>query len=167
MTVSGGDAARIRPLAQKEWPALADFLYLAIFVPPGCDPPPRSILREPGVAVYLDGFGTRPGDTALCAELDGELAGAVWVRRIHGYGYLDDHTPEFALSVAHAARRQGIGLRLMRAMLARLRQDGVRQASLAVQKRNLPALALYQRLGFETVGETGEEWIMRVRLDGE
>ena len=154
------DCVRIRPLRPEERPQLAEFLYLAVFVPQGSEPPPRAIVKEPGVAVYIDGFGTRPGDDALCAERDGALLGAVWVRNIRGYGYLDGGTPEFAISVLPGARGRGIGFRLMREMLERLRTRGVKRASLAVQKENWPARSLYRKLGFVAAGETAEELIL-------
>lgn len=47
----------------------------------------------------------------------------------------------------------------MRAMLDRLHLAGYAQASLSVQKAN-PAVHLYERLGFKTVRETDEEYVM-------
>lgn len=45
------------------------------------------------------------------------MVGAVWVRNIHGYGDLDDETPEFAISLYKEYRGYGIGTELMRQML--------------------------------------------------
>lgn len=52
----------------------------------------------------------------------------------------------------------------MKAMISRLKTDGFRAASLSVQKQNVPAVRLYRKLGFETVRENGEEYIMRLSL---
>lgn len=37
----------IREIKKEEYPLLRDFLYEAIFVPEGMEPPPRSILDTP------------------------------------------------------------------------------------------------------------------------
>ena len=161
---SSANNIRIYPLPDGAARSLEEFLYLAVFVPEGAEPPPRAILEEPGVAVYLDNFGRQPGDLALVAERDGMLLGAVWARCIHGYGHLDENTPELAISVRPEARGQGIGCGLLRAMLRTLREQGVRHVSLAVQKENLPARGLYHKLGFTPVRETQEELILRVCL---
>ena len=47
------------------------------------------------------------------------------------------------------SRRRGIGTGLVRAGLEAVRQLGVREVILDVGYRNEPAIALYQRLGFE------------------
>jgi hypothetical protein len=65
------DAMIIRPLSAAEYPLLWDFLYGALFVPDGCEPFPRSILNEPSISHYADGFGTLPGDVGLAADIGG------------------------------------------------------------------------------------------------
>lgn len=53
------------------------------------------------------------------------------------------------LVVAPVARRHGVGSALVRAGLAAVREAGARWAILEVRFDNDPAIALYQRLGFE------------------
>jgi ribosomal-protein-alanine N-acetyltransferase len=53
------------------------------------------------------------------------------------------------LTVAPASRRQGIGTALVRAGLSGARQLGARAVILEVGYTNEPAIALYQKLGFE------------------
>lgn len=153
----------IRPIREDEYPLLDEFLYQAIFVRPGETPPPRSILSRPELQVYVEGFGARKADHCLLAESDGQVVGAVWVRIMQDYGHVDDETPSFALSLLPEYRGRGIGTQLMRAMLKLLEQKGYVQASLAVQKDNY-ALRLYRKLGFETVDENEQEYIMICRL---
>ena len=43
----------IRELREDEYPLLNEFLYEAIFVPEGTEPPPRSIIDAPELQVYV------------------------------------------------------------------------------------------------------------------
>lgn len=149
----------IREMVPEEYPRLADFLYMAVFVPPGQPTPPRDILALPEMQVYIQGFGEGSADRAMVAEAEGRLVGAAWARIMADYGHVDDLTPSLAVAVEAACRGRGIGGALLRALLDRLAQDGYRQASLSVQKEN-PAVALYKRLGFRILAERGTEYIM-------
>lgn len=153
----------IRPIRENEYPLLEDFLYEAIFIPEGTAPPPRDILALPELQIYISDFGTRKDDHCLVAEVNGRIAGAVWVRIMDDYGHIDDDTPSFAISLYKEYRGHGIGTAMMNAMLALLREKGYRQASLAVQKANY-AVRMYRAVGFETVDENEEEYIMVCRL---
>ena len=153
----------IRKLMTEERDLLRDFLYEAIFIPEGVEAPPRDIVERPELRIYYDDFGTGPADYCLVAEADGHVVGAVWTRIMHDYGYVDDETPSFAISLLPEYRGRGIGTRLMRAMLSLLKEHGFRQASLAVQKANY-AVRMYKHVGFETIDENEEEFIMVCRL---
>ncbi len=153
----------VRDMAASEYGLLKDFLYEAIFIPEGVSAPPRTIVEQPELQVYIAGFGTQPSDLALAAEADGKIVGAVWVRIMADYGHIDDQTPSFAIALYKAYRGHGIGTALMRAMLRKLKAAGYRQASLAVQKANY-AVKMYRKLGFVTVDENAEEYIMLCKL---
>lgn len=75
------------------------------------------------------------------------------------YGHVDEETPSFAISLYKEYRGQGIGTRLMKDMLALLKEKGFKRASLAVQKANY-AVRMYEKVGFKTVDENEEEFIM-------
>ena len=156
---------RIRTLSPDEVPLLDDFLYEAIFVPQGVAPPPRSIIENDDLQVYVRGFGALPHDHCLVAECDGNIVGSVWVRVMDDYGHIDNQTPSLAMSLFREYRGQGIGTRLLRQMLDLLRQEGYGQVSLSVQKENY-ALRMYQKADFEVVADRGEELLMAVRLNG-
>ena len=153
----------IRQIYKSEYPLLNDFLYEAIFIPDGVTPPPKSIINSPELQVYVKGFGEQPHDTALVAESEGKVVGAVWVRVMNDYGHIDDDTPSFAISLYKEYRGIGIGTALMSAMLDVLKKNGYKRASLAVQKANY-ALKLYLKAGFEIIDENEEEYIMLIRL---
>lgn len=49
---------KLRKLNADETSLLKDFLYEAIYIPEGMEPPDRSILELPELAVYYGNFGT-------------------------------------------------------------------------------------------------------------
>lgn len=153
----------IREIDTTEYPLLNNFLYEAIFVPEGVESPPKSIINLPELQVYVSNFGTQKHDRALLAEVNGKIIGAVWVRIMNDYGHIDDDTPSLAISLYKEYRGLGIGTALMQKMLATLKNNGYKQASLSVQKDNYAA-KMYLKLGFEIVKETEEEYIMVKKL---
>ena len=155
--------AEIRPLKSEEIPLLEEFLYQAIFIPSGLEPLPSSILKEPELEMYIKDFGQQPDDWVLAAEVNGQLVGAVWVRIMKDYGYFDDQTPSLSISFLPDFRGQGLGQQLMTAMLGLLKAKDYPSVSLSVSKDN-PALRFYQRLGFVTVEEREEDYLMLCRL---
>lgn len=153
----------IRNIQPQEIPVLDDFLYEAIFIPQGVVPPPRSIIEQEDLQLYVRGFGESPHDHCLVAECDGKIVGAVWVRVMDDYGHVDNQTPSLAISLYPDYRGQGIGTQLLRQMMELLRQKGYAQVSLSVQKENY-ALRMYQKAGFEIVEDRGEELLMIAQL---
>ena len=141
----------IRQIRKEEYPVLEDFLFHAIFLPPGAEPLPRKIIFEPEIFVYIKDFGGK-NDCGLIAERDGQIIGAAWTRIIPGYGHLDDKTPELAISVLPIFRGKGIGSKIMKSLFDLLRERGYQQTSLSVQKDN-PAVRFYKRFGYEISGE--------------
>ncbi|MBO4325466.1 MAG: GNAT family N-acetyltransferase, partial [Lachnospiraceae bacterium] len=73
---------------------------------------------------------------------------------------LDDDTPSLAIALYKPHRGRGLGTQLMLRMLSLLSVRGCRTASLAVQKANY-AVKMYEKVGFKTVEDRGEEWLMR------
>lgn len=149
----------IRDIKPDEIPVLEDFLYEAIFIPEGVPAPPRSVIENEDLQVYIQDFGESSDDRCLVAEEDGKIVGAVWTRIMDDYGHIDDQTPSLAISLYKEYRGQGIGTELLRRMLERLSSDGYRRVSLSVQKMNY-ALRMYEKAGFKTVADRGEEMIM-------
>ena len=149
----------IRPIKESEYPLLNDFLYEAIFIPPGVAAPPRSITELPELQVYVRDFGSGEADVCFVAETEKKVIGAVWTRIMDDYGHIENDVPSLAISLYSQYREQGIGTALMQAILAELQQRGYVKVSLSVQKAN-SAVRLYQRLGFVAVSETDEEYIM-------
>ena len=153
---------KIREIRKNEYPILSDFLYEAIFIPEGMDKPPKSIIEQPELQVYIEDFGKKD-DWCLVAEVKGKIVGAVWVRIMDDYGHIDNETPSFAISLYAEYRNMGIGITLMRDMLELLKNKSYKRTSLSVQKVNY-AVCMYQKVGFEVVDENEEEYIMVCRL---
>jgi len=149
----------IRKIRPNEYELLNEFLYEAIYIPEGVQAPPKSIISAPELQVYVAEFGTKKDDICYLAEVNGKVVGAVWVRVMDDYGHIEDGVPSFAISLYKEYRGLGIGTALMKSMLDELKQRGYKKASLAVQKANY-AVKMYKKVGFETVDENDEEFLM-------
>lgn len=154
----------IREIRSDEIPLLEDFLYEAIFIPEGTNPPPKSIINSEELQIYIRDFGMFSDDKCLVAETDGKIVGAVWSRIMNDYGHVGDGIPSFAISLYKEFRNKGIGTELLRQMLQLLRREGYANVSLSVQKENY-ATNMYVKAGFVVVKETEEEYIMVCKLE--
>lgn len=149
----------VRKMRREEYPLLNDFLYEAIYIPDGMEPPPKTIINAPELQVYVVDFGTQEHDKAFAADVEGMIAGATWVRIMNDYGHIDDDTPSLAISVRREYRGLGIGTVLLKELLENLTASGYEKVSLSVQKENY-AVKMYEKAGFQVLRETDEEYIM-------
>ncbi|NSW54004.1 MAG: GNAT family N-acetyltransferase [Anaerolineae bacterium] len=154
----------LRPARLEDEEFLWQILYQAIYVGPEEAPPPVSILDEPAIAQYLQGWG-RAHDYGWIAEnpANGAPLGAAWFRRWQpgqrGYGFFRDDIPELTIALLPEARGMGIGTELMQRLIETARQHGYPGLSLSVAREN-PAVSLYQRLGFQEVGGDDHSAVM-------
>jgi GNAT superfamily N-acetyltransferase len=143
---------KFRTCTSGDEPFLREMLYLAIFVPPGAPPIPRSSLKDPGLAHYVQHWGTRPGDSGLIALIDDSPVGAAWLRQFPvtdpGYGFIDESTPELSIAILPAWRGKGIGSQLLKSLL-----NEVPAVSLSCDPAN-PARRLYLRFGFQPLANS-------------
>jgi ribosomal protein S18 acetylase RimI-like enzyme len=63
------------------------------------------------------------------------------------------HVARMGMAVAKPYRGQGIGRRLMEAVIEKARQNGIEKIELSVYASNLGAVALYVSAGFATEGK--------------
>ena len=150
-------------IKKAEYDLLNDFLYEAIYIPDGVEPPPKSIINCPELQEYIIEFGNRKHDKALVAEMQGNVIGAIWVRIMNDYGHIDNDTPSLAMSVYKKYRGLGIGTSLLKQLLQVERLAGYSKISLSVQKSNY-AVKMYEKVGFTVADENNEEYIMIVNL---
>jgi len=76
-------------------------------------------------------------------------------RCVLGYAILQRIDPEaevINIAVAKDARRQGIGHRLLEALLADAKEQGIEAIHLEVRAGNTAAIALYKSQGFQPIG---------------
>ena len=151
---------QIRPIHSTEIPLLKDFLYEAIFIPEGTVTPPRDILDDESLQVYIQDFGKSSDDYCLVAEVGDKVVGAIWSRIMNDYGHIADDVPSIAISLYKEYRNQGIGSVLLKQMLDLLKSKGYKSVSLSVQKANY-AMRMYQKAGFNILSDDGEEVIMQ------
>jgi ribosomal protein S18 acetylase RimI-like enzyme len=97
------------------------------------------------VALIGEEFTDHPGEGRFVSVDGGELVGTLRItesaRRTMVYGFVIDER----------RRGTGLGTRMLSAVMARLRADGVPEVGLEVNPENTPAVRLYARFGFETV----------------
>jgi ribosomal protein S18 acetylase RimI-like enzyme len=143
----------LRPLADERFARFSELF--AEFMPPDAD------------AVYAE-LGLTPEEAARLPrevgelrqlELDGPVVGYVWIelreRTLHVHALLLE--PEY--------RGVGLGARVLAALEDEF-GDRAGEVELGVLPDNDPALALYEKAGFDRVGERLGFLIMRKRLSG-
>ena len=84
--------------------------------------------------------------TVLVAEMDGEFAGYADIWIIAGEGQLNN------IAVVPEMKGRHVGLGIMKELIRRLEEIQAFEMSLEVRKGNTPAISLYERLGFTTIG---------------
>jgi ribosomal protein S18 acetylase RimI-like enzyme len=155
------DDVRYRPAGAEDFAFLATMLgEAAVWRPDKPTPTGDEVLADPRYAMYLAGWPRR-GDYGVVAEHDGPL-GAAWYRTYtdvsHGYGFVAEDVPELSIAVAASHRHEGIGRRLLVALIEASEVQGYRALSLSVADGN-PARRLYESLGFVYVEQHGS-WTM-------
>jgi RimJ/RimL family protein N-acetyltransferase len=100
---------------------------------------------------YVRALNRHPDAALFVAELpDGELVGRLSLMRDPHPS--SPHVADLGLMVASSHRRLGIGSALMGAAETWARDAGVSKLELHVFPHNVPALALYEKLGYEREG---------------
>jgi ribosomal-protein-alanine N-acetyltransferase len=127
----------LEPLSAKDSPAISA-IHQEDFVRPWTDGEFASLLDQDtvfGFAVRETGRGDAPP------------VGFVLARLAAGEGEI------LTVAVARTHRRQGLGWRLMDAVLRELHSQRAEALFLEVDETNAAAIALYRRLGFFEVGK--------------
>jgi len=148
----------LRTATKSDQDFLWDALYIALWDSPEEERRPRSVLENPVIRRYVEGWG-RPQDFGLMA-VDGNDSpvGAIWAR-LDGHEESEGHGstyPCLGIAVLDQFQGLGIGSGLMERFIADLREQesGLR---LGVNPKNTRAIGLYEKFGFReyAVGARG------------
>jgi ribosomal protein S18 acetylase RimI-like enzyme len=125
----------------------------------------EEILERSELAHYIAGW-PQPGDLGVVAE-DESPVGAAWIRLLPesdpGFGFVNASTPELSMGVVQEWRGQGVGARLLEALISSARAHNLAGISLSVNPDNY-ALRLYERVGFREVRELNGSLTMVLHL---
>ncbi len=111
-------------------------------------------------------------DRWYVAAVERSPLGAATVVGYAGLWFDGDDAQVMTIGVAAARQGRGVGGRLLGALVERARELGAASVLLEVRVDNEPALALYRRFGFVTLGrrrgyyqpENADAWTMRLDL---
>lgn len=106
----------------------------------------RQIFSQPWSEQGFASSLRSPDTLYLSVWLDGRLAGYC------GFLQSFDEADITNVAVGEEFRGQGIGYRMLSALMERGRERGVKRYTLEVRTGNEAALCLYRKLGFECVG---------------
>lgn len=99
---------------------------------------------------FLADAAQRSNSLYLVAEVNGMIVGNLTFTA--GRRPRIAHTGELGITVARDWWGQGIATRMIRELIRWSRAHGIRKINLKVRLDNRPAIALYEKLGFETEG---------------
>jgi ribosomal protein S18 acetylase RimI-like enzyme len=159
---------RIRRARASDLPFLAEMgRDAAYWRPDKAKPSPEAALADQHLGRYLAGWG-RNGDAGIVAlDAADRPIGAAWYRLFSrdqpGYGFVAEWIPELSIAVRPEHRGAGVGTRLLRRLVELAREQGYAALSLSVERDN-PAVSLYERLGFVSVGTDDGGATMRLDL---
>ena len=89
---------------------------------------------------------THPQSVCLSAVKEKKVLGHITMRHVLDEGHINN------IAVAEHARRQGIGQRLIEALISQASALGITSLTLEVRSKNHAAISLYEKLGFVTCG---------------
>ena len=111
----------------------------------------ETIPLEPKVMEVLVHLSRHPGQVVSREELEA----TVWRGRVVGYGgimRIDEDAHIMTIAVDPSRRRQGIGRRMMLALVETALEHGAEHLTLEVRATNAAAQRLYEEFGFGVVG---------------
>jgi [ribosomal protein S18]-alanine N-acetyltransferase len=106
----------------------------------------RICFSEPWSRAGLEAELYDPVSIFAVAQKDGETAGYAGMHCVSGECYVDN------VAVFPQYRGLGIGLALMRHLILRAENEKAEFISLEVRASNMPAISLYEKIGFRVAG---------------
>lgn len=143
---------RIRLAAAHDRPFLERVLAMAADWREETSRAAEETIQQFAVERYVAGW-PQPRDRGVVADEAGPV-GAAWWRYFDeddpGYGFVKAEIPEITLGVVPDARGQGVGTRLLLALIQEAQAQQVVALSVSVEADN-PARRLYERCGFKVI----------------
>ena len=87
----------------------------------------------------------------LVAKEEGKIVGNADVTKLSGR---ESHVGKLGIGIRSGYRRIGIATKLVEILIRQAKKERLKIILLAVYENNLPAIALYRKLGFKEVGRT-------------
>lgn len=116
-----------------------------------CLTPDEFAMTPAGEREWIEQYESDPRKLLLVAECNGQVIGMLDFHPLPRR--MLEHVGEFGMSIRPQWRGQGIGRFLLEGMLQWARAaDGIRKITLAVRADNAPAIALYEKHGFQEEG---------------
>jgi GNAT superfamily N-acetyltransferase len=148
------DTPTVRTFAADEWPTYRALRLRALADAP--DAFGSTLIHEAGRtdaewSSRLASGVDSPSDLPLVAEVRGEAIGLAWGRIESD----PDVATLYQMWVAPEHRGEGVGRLLVEAVIAWARARDARYLTLAVTCGDTPARRLYERAGFQPIGEPG------------
>lgn len=108
-------------------------------------------MTEPQEALYLSELEASGDAIMISAELEGEIVANAGFNPV---AKLDRcrHRAELGISIRRSCWGLGIGTAIMQALIETAREAGYEQLELDVVETNARALALYEKMGFQSYG---------------
>lgn len=105
----------------------------------------------------------------VVAEIDGKIIGTTDIRLDEHGRKRSDHVAVFGISILSKYRGEGIGKELMSIALDHAQNflEGIRLIKLHAFKENDPAIKLYEKFGFRTVGEVPSAYLFKGKYSDE
>jgi len=123
----------------------------------------KECFDDPYPVQFLDDLVEIQRNRFLVAVENGKVVG-------YSVGTSDGHIMSVAVDPRH--RRQGIGTRLLSAVIRQIMRNGTKEIYLEVRKGNTSAISFYERMGFRISSEIrhyypdGEDaWVLRRRAE--
>ncbi|MCG8482214.1 MAG: GNAT family N-acetyltransferase [Clostridia bacterium] len=153
-----------RKFTQDDYQFLREMLFEAVFWSRMNDRPSleEGLSYDYTKHILVD-FGSREGDIAVIAEIDGIKAGAAFIRYwnddINIRGYISDDIPVLVIGVVEGYRRQGVGGNLIKSIKTVAKENNISKISLCVTKSNV-AYHLYTKQDFKIVQDIESSYNM-------
>lgn len=147
----------LRPACEADIDFLWEMLFYASHSYEETNVAPEDIRSNEDLVGYIYGW-LEAGLPGVIGEIGGLAVGAAWLRR-HTEDdqsnpvYVDGTTPELAIAVDPTQQNHGIGSALLTDLLSAVGPD-IPAIVFSARVGN-PAIRLYERHGFETVGTIG------------